>query len=104
MVGIRGAGVDSIYQQRPADFLVVPGFRHPRRQLVFLSASDEGLGAVGRINLFTKTRCDKSAPLRPSAQLTCLLFDDECFEPSAVRAIGWFHTARSPSLRSRMSE
>jgi len=26
MVRIRGAGVDSIYQQRPADLLVVPGF------------------------------------------------------------------------------
>ena len=35
MVGIRGAGIDFIYQQRPADLLVVPGFWHPRHQLVF---------------------------------------------------------------------
>jgi hypothetical protein len=33
-VGVRGAGADSIYQQRPSHFLDVPRFRQPRRELV----------------------------------------------------------------------
>ena len=35
MVSVRGGGIDSLYQQRPAHFLDVPGFRHPGDQLVF---------------------------------------------------------------------
>ena len=35
MVRVRGADIDSIHQQRPAYFLDVPGFWHPRRELVF---------------------------------------------------------------------
>ena len=34
MVRVRGTGPDPLYQQRPADFLDVPCFRHPRGQLV----------------------------------------------------------------------
>src|SRR5260370_32178242 len=34
MVGVRGAGADSLYQQRPSDFLDVPCFRHPGSHLV----------------------------------------------------------------------
>src|SRR6476619_4058557 len=34
MVRIRGAGPDSVYQQRAADLLDVPSFRRPRSQLV----------------------------------------------------------------------
>jgi hypothetical protein len=34
MVRLRGAGPDSLYQQRPADFLAVPRLRRPRSQLV----------------------------------------------------------------------
>ena len=35
MVLVRGAGIDSLYQQRPSYFLDVPCFRHPGSQLVF---------------------------------------------------------------------
>src|SRR5437667_3295280 len=34
VVRVRGAGADSLYQQRPADFLDVPHVRHPGRELV----------------------------------------------------------------------
>src|SRR5262249_53054141 len=34
MVGVRGAGADSVYQQRPAHFLDVSHVRHPPRELV----------------------------------------------------------------------
>src|SRR5439155_5304514 len=34
VVRVRGAGADSLYQQRPADFLDVPRVRHPGSQLV----------------------------------------------------------------------
>src|SRR5213596_2771729 len=33
MVRVRGAGADSLYQQRPADFLDVSRVRHPGREL-----------------------------------------------------------------------
>ena len=32
---LRGAGIDSFYQQRPSYFLDVPCFRHPGGELVF---------------------------------------------------------------------
>ncbi len=35
MVSIRGANIDSFYQQRPSYFLDVPCFRHPGGELVF---------------------------------------------------------------------
>ena len=35
MVRIRGAGPDSVYQQRPADLLAVSGLRYPRRPVGF---------------------------------------------------------------------
>ena len=35
MVSIRGAGINSLHQQRLTYFLDVSGFRHPRGQLAF---------------------------------------------------------------------
>jgi len=48
MVRVRSAGIDPVYRQRPADFLVASGFRNPRRHLVFSPLRTECLHLVSR--------------------------------------------------------